>query len=268
LAGSELPVSAIEQIGVYYDSAIALGRKTAGMHLALASSSSDPAFSPEPFTMPDAGRLAADFTEHAALVFDTLKENLARLPDELLERASLVLSLRRRLLNRFAELGSTELDCVKMRVHGDYHLGQVLHVANDYVILDFEGEPARPLEERRAKQSALKDVAGMLRSFSYAAYASLFAHTARGPDEAARLEPCAQLWECVVSTAFLKSYCAAAEGAPFLPKQGAAFRSLLEAFLLDKALYELRYELNNRPKWVCIPLWGILSLIQGSAARV
>jgi maltose alpha-D-glucosyltransferase / alpha-amylase len=263
----ELPAAAIEQVGIYYDSAAVLGKKTAEMHLALASSAADPAFSPEHFTVEDSVRLAEEFSKHAASVFDILKDNLARLPDELLESASLVLSYRSKLLRRLADLSLTKMDCMKMRIHGDYHLGQVLRVANDYVILDFEGEPARRIEERHAKQSALKDVAGMLRSFSYAARASLFIYAARGPDEIARLEPCARSWEAIVSTAFLKSYCNAAAGAPFLPKQGAAFRSLLEAFLIDKALYELRYELNNRPTWVGIPLGGILLLERGPVAR-
>jgi maltose alpha-D-glucosyltransferase/alpha-amylase len=267
LCEKELPAAAIEQVGIYYDSAVALGRKTAAMHLALASSSSDPAFSPEPFTINDAEKLSAEFSEQAVSVFDTLKDNLARLPDEHLEKASLVLSLRRKLLNRFADLRLSEVECMKIRVHGDYHLGQVLHVEGDYVILDFEGEPARSIEDRRAKQCAIKDIAGMLRSFSYAAHASLFAYAARGPDEADRLEPCARYWEHVVSAAFLLSYRATAADASFLPKQGAAFRRLLEAFLLDKALYELRYELNNRPTWVGIPLSGILMLERGAGAN-
>jgi maltose alpha-D-glucosyltransferase/alpha-amylase len=267
LSETDLPDSAVEQIGIYYDSAMALGRITAELHIALASFASDPAFAPEPFGPGDSDRLAAEFSEHAASVFDTLKDNLARLPDELLESASLVLNLRRKLLRRFADIRQMALDCVKMRVHGDYHLGQVLHVANDFVILDFEGEPARTMEERRAKQSPLKDVAGMLRSFSYAAHSSLLTYAARGPDEAARLEPCARSWEGIVSAAFLRTYRATAAGAPFLPMQDTVFRRLLEAFLLDKALYELRYELNNRPTWVGIPLWGILSLERGSAPQ-
>jgi maltose alpha-D-glucosyltransferase/alpha-amylase len=265
LSGRKLQACAVEQVGIYFDSAVALGIKTAEMHLALASSSSNPVFSPEPFTIEDSDRLAKKFSEHAASVFDMLKDNLARLPDELLESASLVLSFRRKLLARFGELASLEPDCVKMRVHGDYHLGQVLHVDNGYVILDFEGEPARGIEERRAKQSALKDVAGMLRSFSYAAHASLLTYASRGPDEAARLEPCARAWEYIVSTAFLNSYRNTAGGAAFLPSIEVAFRDLLEAFLLDKALYELGYELNNRPTWVRIPLGGILSLSRANA---
>ena len=267
LSETDLPDEAVAHIGIYHDSAVALGKKTAEMHLALASSSSDPDFAPEPFTGDDVGRLADEFSRHAAAVFDVLKGSLARLPDELLEGASLVLSLRRKLLNRFADLRSMDLNCVKTRVHGDYHLGQVLRTGNDYVILDFEGEPGRRIAERRMKQSPLKDVAGMLRSFSYAAYASLLSYAARGPDVSALLEPCAHSWELIVSAAFLRSYRSVADGAPFLPTGRDAFRRLLEAFVLDKALYELRYELNNRPTWIRIPLSGILSLDNGNPSQ-
>jgi maltose alpha-D-glucosyltransferase/alpha-amylase len=147
----------------------------------------------------------------------------------------------------------------RIRVHGDLHLGQVLRVKSDFVILDFEGEPARPMAERRAKQSPLKDVAGMLRSFGYAAYAGLIAYTARRPEDLTRLESWAQLWERANSAEFLRAYRETAKGAAFLPF-GTGFRTLLSAYLLDKALYELSYELNNRPAWVRIPLQGILSL--------
>lgn len=148
----------------------------------------------------------------------------------------------------------------RIRVHGDYHLGQVLQVKTDYVILDFEGEPARPLAERRAKQSPLKDVAGMLRSLSYAAYAALMNYTARRPEDLQSLEPWARVWERSTGAEFLRAYRNATEGAAFVPRDATAFRQLLATFLLDKALYELAYELNNRPTWVRIPLLGILSL--------
>jgi maltose alpha-D-glucosyltransferase/alpha-amylase len=134
----------------------------------------------------------------------------------------------------------------------------VLRVKTDYYILDFEGEPARPLSERRAKQSPLKDVAGMLRSFSYAAYGTLINYAARRGEDMMRLEPWAQLWERSTAAEFLRAYREASCGAPFLPA-GKQFRALLSAFRLHKALYELLYELNNRPTWIRIPLMGILA---------
>ena len=148
----------------------------------------------------------------------------------------------------------------RIRIHGDYHLGQVLQVKTDYVILDFEGEPARPMSERRAKASPLKDVAGMLRSLGYAAYSGLMAFTTRRPEDWESLEQWALLWERSMGAEFLRAYLQTARGAPFLPAADEDFRSLLGVFLLDKALYEFSYELNNRPAWLRIPLMGILSL--------
>ncbi|MBI2818626.1 MAG: maltose alpha-D-glucosyltransferase [Acidobacteria bacterium] len=260
LAKTELDQKACETIGIYYDAAVALGRRTAEMHLALSSPTDDPAFAPEPFTAGDRARLARVLREDATSVFNLLKENLARLPDELIEQAGSLLSQRGKVWARLGELETLPLDCLKIRIHGDFHLGQVLRVANDFMVLDFEGEPARSLEERRAKQLVLKDVAGMLRSFSYAAHAALLTHAARIPAEYSRLEPWAKSWECTVSAVFLRSYRLTAAGAAFLPAEPDHFRRLLEIYLLDKALYELSYEINNRPAWVCIPLWGILSL--------
>ena len=146
------------------------------------------------------------------------------------------------------------------RIHGDYHLGQVLRSRSDFVLLDFEGEPARSLAERRAKQSPMKDVAGMLRSFSYAAFAALFTYTSRRPEDFESLLPWAKLWERAVSAEFLRAYRAASKGSQHVPADTEAFGNLLDAYVLDKALYELLYELNNRPAWVRIPLEGIRAL--------
>ncbi len=156
-----------------------------------------------------------------------------------------------------------------IRVHGDYHLGQVLRVDDDYVILDFEGEPAKPLAKRREKQSPLKDVVGMLRSFDYAAHAGLFAATeGQRPAERDRLVPWARTWQSWTSARFLRAYLDTAGPASFLPRDRADLDRLLRAFTLDKAMYELLYELNNRPDWVRIPLRGVVSLIeQGRGGR-
>jgi maltose alpha-D-glucosyltransferase / alpha-amylase len=158
-------------------------------------------------------------------------------------------------------LNAGTLQTQRIRIHGDYHLGQVLRVKTDFVILDFEGEPARPLADRRSKQPPLKDVAGMLRSFSYAAYASLLNYTARHPEDVSRLEPWAQLWERSVVSEFLRSYRHSAEGATFCPVETVDFHALLNIFVLDKAMYEVLYELNSRPAWVRIPLMGITALL-------
>ncbi len=149
-------------------------------------------------------------------------------------------------------------------MHGDYHLGQVLRTEEDFVILDFEGEPARPLAERRSRQSPLKDVAGMLRSYSYAAFAALIGSAVHAADDDSALEPWALLWQHWAGETFLSGYFSTASTVavgqvPLLPR-GDELRRLLGAFVLDKALYELVYELNSRPDWVRIPLGGISRL--------
>jgi maltose alpha-D-glucosyltransferase/alpha-amylase len=259
---SERPVSQLarDHLGIYFDAAATLGRRTAELHLALASPTDDPAFKPEPWTPDDLQAVLSDFQQHASQVLDVLKERVSYLPDEVIEIAATVLSRRRRILDHFAILKSASFRTQRIRIHGDYHLGQVLRVKTDFVILDFEGEPARPLAYRRAKQCPLKDVAGMLRSFSYAAYASLINYTERHTVDVARLEPWAQLWERSASAAFLRAYRETAQGAAFLPSDIAEFQKLLDLFLLDKGLYEVLYELNARPDWVRIPLLGIMSL--------
>jgi maltose alpha-D-glucosyltransferase/alpha-amylase len=248
-----------DHVGLYLDSASTLGRRTAELHLALASTD-DPAFAPEPFSTADVQTLFEDARHHAAAAFDALRDRLPYLPDDMMESAASVLSRRRQILDRFAVQTFDDLRAQRIRIHGDYHLGQVLRVKTDFVILDFEGEPTRSLAYRRSKQSPLKDVAGMLRSFSYAAYGTLINYTARHPEDLACLEPWAQLWERAAAAEFLRAYRGNTQGATFLPAHPADFRKLLDIFLLDKALYEMLYELNSRPAWLRIPMRGVLSL--------
>jgi maltose alpha-D-glucosyltransferase/alpha-amylase len=249
-----------DHVGIALDSAATLGRRTAQLHLALASPTDNSAFAPETMDADNVQELLAGLRQEAVRVLDLLKDSVAGLPDEFIDLAGLVLSRRSQILNSFrldAEDGTLGQ---RIRIHGDYHLGQVLQVKTDYVILDFEGEPARPLAERRAKFPPMKDVAGMLRSLGYAAYSGLIAHTSRRPDDWKSLEPWAQLWERSMVAEFLRAYRTSAKDARFLPSSEDGFRKLLAIFLLDKALYELSYELNNRPAWVRVPLMGILSL--------
>jgi maltose alpha-D-glucosyltransferase/alpha-amylase len=259
---SEQPASAVvrDHLGIYLDSAETLGRRTAQMHLALASSLNTPALAPEPMTPQDVLSLIADLRARAAYVFDVLKENVSQLADDVVEPAGLVLGRRRRVFDALNRLDARPIRALRTRIHGNYHLGNVLRAKNDYIIVASEGEPAAPLAQRRAKQSPLKDVAGMLRSFSYAAYATLMAYTTRRPEDLTSLTPWARLWTVSAAGAFLRAYRETAAPANFLPADPQDFRELLQAYIVDRALYELLYELNNRPTWVRIPLEGILSL--------
>ena len=156
------------------------------------------------------------------------------------------------------------IDAIKTRYHGDYHLGQVLLVENDFVITDFEGEPARPLAERHRKHSALRDVAGMMRSFNYAAYAALTRVSAERPSDLALLEPLAHAWERETRAAFLHGYHAAIIGFTSWPRSPQHGQALIDLFLVEKALYELRYELDNRPDWAYLPQAGLLEMLANS----
>jgi maltose alpha-D-glucosyltransferase/alpha-amylase len=201
---------------------------------------------------------------HARQVFGALDGSRPRLPAAVAARTSELASYQDTLLQAIERVVTLRPGVIKTRVHGDYHLGQVLWAEGDFVIFDFEGEPARPLSERRAKHPALKDVAGMLRSFSYAAYAALFAGTVTRPDEFDRLEHWARLWQTWTAASFLRGYFTTAGAAPFVPADPAQCEALLQAFVLDKALYELHYELNNRPDWIRIPLAGLLHLAKSA----
>jgi maltose alpha-D-glucosyltransferase/alpha-amylase len=260
-----IPAEAREHAGLSLDAAALLGRRTAEMHLALATPTDNPAFIPEPFT---AELLSAEVTRIRAQItrsLDALKRAFNTLPDSealTIDSAALILSRRVQLFARAHAVTEIPPEHAgqRIRIHGDYHLGQLLRARGDYVILDFEGEPARPLAERRAKQSPLKDVAGMLRSFSYAAYSALDHFTQRRPGTAKTLEPWAQLWQNAVSSEFLTAWRTTIASNPHLIPQPPQAHRLLNAYLLEKALYELLYELNNRPTWVRIPLAGILAL--------
>ncbi len=251
-------------MGGYLEIATTLGRRTAEMHLALANDTSNRMFAPEPFTGPDLQAIGVDMTAQAHKATDALQAALrsAQLPDDVAQQARAFLASAAALMELARGTGTIEFTAAKIRVHGDYHLGQVLWSEGDFYILDFEGEPARSIAERREKQSPMKDVAGMLRSFSYAAYAGLFAHTASRPVEFDRLEPWARLWQTWASAAFLRGYFDTTRRAQFVPAVPAQRDALLRLFVLDKALYELNYELNNRPDWVRIPLRGVLGLLK------
>jgi maltose alpha-D-glucosyltransferase/alpha-amylase len=266
LSEAALPSLAQETIGSYLASAQLLGQRTAELHLALASDATDPQFAPEPFSTLYQRSIFQTMRSHAARSFPLLRRRLRELPQTVRSDAQQVLEREEDVLKRFQAILGRKITAMRIRCHGDYHLGQVLYTGKDFIIIDFEGEPARPLSERRIKRSPLRDVAGMLRSFHYAAYAALFDQEAEGvyashPEALAALEPWARFWSQWVSAVFLKTYREAASQASFLPRTREELQILLDAYLLEKAAYELGYELNSRPDWVRIPLRGILQLL-------
>jgi maltose alpha-D-glucosyltransferase/alpha-amylase len=250
--------------GGYLASAHLLGRRTAELHLALSADTTNPAFAPETWTRNDAGRLVADAAGQIRRARELIQSDARTIPRDVAVRVRDVVARAQAALHeRFDPRrgGMPDGTVSRIRVHGDYHLGQILWAEGDFYILDFEGEPARPLEERRRKESPMKDVAGMLRSFSYAAHAALFARAAGSADALARLEPWARGWQRWTGSAFLNGYLSTARAARFVPSDPVQRAGLLELFLLDKALYELNYELNNRPDWALIPLHGLAELL-------
>lgn len=264
LAREEYPRQARELIGLYLQSAERLGQRTAELHLALSQVADDPAFAPEPLTA------AYQDDRHGSMVRLTrqalalLRDRLASLPGVHQAEAKRLLAMEPAIKKAFEAFRSLGTPVLRIRCHGDYHLGQVLCTGSDFMIIDFEGEPARSLAERRMKHPALLDVAGMIRSFQYAPFAFLEGKrdgVASGLTPASR-EAWARFWCDWSSAAFLKAYLGIAARSRFWPQAEADVRLLFDAYVLEKAMYELNYELNNRPSWVGIPLQGILRLIE------
>jgi len=260
------PDEAAGLIGDFLKSARLLGRRTAEMHMCLASEQSLPEFKPEPFSKLYQRALYQSMRTQAGKALPLLRRQFNRLPENLRPLVVFVMEHEKDLIDRFKDLLESKIGAMRIRCHGDFHLGQVLFTGNDFIIIDFEGEPARPITERRIKRSALRDVAGMLRSFQYAAHAALLKQKENGapPEAAADLTHWAEFWQRWVGAEFLKSYLKEASGGRFIPGSRDELRVLLGALLLEKAVYELSYELNNRPDWVGIPLLGIRQLLEGT----
>ena len=245
--------------GIYREKAMLLGQRTGELHRALAISPDDRAFAPEQFNAMAQRSVYQNMRASLRRAFALLEKKLPTLPDAFRDEAAQVLASDKLILAQEQRILDRRSNATKIRIHGDYHLGQVLYTGKDFIILDFEGEPARALGERKLKRSALRDVAGMMRSFQYAAYSALWQPAMRAED-VPFLERWADLWYRQMSSVFLQSYLETTEGAPFVPSEGD-FEILLEAYLLDKAVYEVGYELNNRPDWVVIPIRGIKHIL-------
>jgi len=259
LTGEDPPPEALELIGGYLESARLMGSRTAELHVALASAPKDPAFGAERFSTLYQRSLYQSMRTLARRVLRELADAQSRLPAETAALAGRVSGAETRILQAFRRVLGRRITAMRIRCHGDYHLGQLLYTGKDFVIIDFEGEP-----ERRIKRSPLRDVAGMIRSFQYAAYTvqATTAAVVRRPEESAAREPWVTFWHRWVSSAFLRSYLATAGEATFLPRSREELDVLLHVYLLEKAVYEVGYEFNNRPDWVWIPLRGIDELLE------
>jgi maltose alpha-D-glucosyltransferase/alpha-amylase len=264
-----IPLAAIETIGPYLASADLLGQRTAELHLALASATDEPNLVPEPFSVTYQRSLYYGMRRFSLEVLRHLGQRLKRLPDEAKPNAQRVLDLQDTIIGRLQDVTRRKITGMRIRCHGDYHLGQVLHTGNDFVIIDFESEPARHLGERRIKRSPLRDVAGMICSFHYATYTALRARTSAvlRLEDLPVIEEWAHTWYYWVSATLLKSYLELMGDTPILPPNRENVQVLLDAYLLDKAIYEVNYELNNHPDWVGLPLVGILQVLGADDER-
>ncbi|MBB5035800.1 putative maltokinase [Prosthecobacter dejongeii] len=243
----------------YPSRAAQLGQLTARMHIALAADSLHADFKPQPFTHHDGQILSQDMQAKATRVLQELHQQYHQLPESAQALAREILDGQDHLLHAYEKLQQADIQCSRIRVHGDFHLGQTLNTGQDFVIIDFEGEPRLPLHERRLHRPALRDVAGMVRSFEYAASAAL--HEAPA-EEHPLLAPWAQAWADTTVQAYLHAYFSTAHGQSFLPQTPASTQLLLDLHILDKALYEIGYELSYRPHLVPIPLRAVARLLK------
>jgi maltose alpha-D-glucosyltransferase/alpha-amylase len=265
LANEAPPTLAQETVGAYLHTAELLGSRTADLHVALSNIRETPAFAPEPFTRLYQRSLYQSMRSQARTTLDLLRSQRRKLNDAAGELADRLIEQDSAVLARFSRLLQMRIDALRIRCHGDYHLGQTLFTGKDWVIIDFEGEPERPVSERRIKASPLRDVAGMIRSLHYVSNAAILGQAPTvlsGHSQPLTPEQWATYWYNWTAASFLRGYREGVKQAGIMPEDETQMRTLLESYLLEKALYELRYELNNRPDWVRIPLEGILQLLE------
>ena len=259
----ELDDNMRELMGVVFPERISLlGKRTAEMHKALAANPDQKDFEHEPFSLHYQRSLFSSLQSLTRNAFQNLQKNLKTLPKHIQPEAKEVLELKGEVLRSFKRVFDHKIPIMKIRTHGDYHLGQVLWTGKDFVIIDFEGEPARSFSERRLKRSPLRDVAGMVRSFHYAAYSSIIEPEFDQQKKEGNLDEWAESWYYLVTRMFLQGYYENVGENEFIPPDKEDVEILMQTFLLEKAIYEMNYELNNRPDWVLIPLRGIKSCIK------
>jgi maltose alpha-D-glucosyltransferase/alpha-amylase len=261
---AQAPAVVLDMVGAYLDAARLLGRRTGELHLALGSWTESSAFAAEPYTALYQRSVYQSLRNLSGGVIRLLRRGLPSLPEAERRSAQRFLKQQAVLTRQLDRFLHARLELMRIRTHGDLHLGQVLSTGKDFVLIDFEGEPARPLADRRRKRAALRDVAGMIRSFHYAARTGLLESLERfavAGRQRERLERWAECWQAWSVQAYLRGYLETVKGSPILPAGEAELGILLETFLLEKALYEVAYELNNRPDWVGLPLHGLEELL-------
>ena len=247
--------------GLFREMMELLGKRTAELHLALGSVPEDREFKPEPFSLLYQRAVYQSMQQLTRRTLADVAKNLSLVPRNLRPGVRAILNSEKSILERMRAMATRRFDGRKIRVHGDYHLGQVLYTGKDFLIIDFEGEPARSLSERRLKQSPLKDVAGMIRSFHYAANHSLFLGSGFRVEDIPVLNTWVEPWFHLVRGIFLQSYLKTLSNSGLLPEYDRELETLLRVYLLEKAVYELGYEINHRPAWLPIPIRGIRSLL-------
>jgi maltose alpha-D-glucosyltransferase / alpha-amylase len=264
LAEKGVPNSAVETIGTYFEWARLMGQRIGELHLALAADLDSKEFAPEPFTPFYQRSLYQSLRNHLAFHFRILRRELKKLAEPVRPLAEKVLALQDDILNRYRAVHQTAMTAMRIRCHGNLHLGHVLHTGKDFFIIDFEGEPGWTLSQRRIKRSPLRDIAGMIRSFHYVADTTLRHHAETGnfhPDQVRALQPWARFWERQISADFLGAYLTATGKSNLLPNTKAGIAALLEAFLLDQAVIEMSRELQRQSEVIRVPLEGILQII-------
>ena len=256
-----------ERHASYLGQVATLGRRTAELHCAFASETENINFKPEPIRAADVAAWAGGAKKLAQQAFAQLAKAQASAPEALRAPIDNLLRRKEECLEAIDQLGKGPVGASKTRIHGDYHLGQVLVAKNDFYIIDFEGEPTRSLGERRLKSSPFKDVAGMMRSFEYAEWAALFAIAEHEADSVGKLLAFADAWRKCAQTTFLNSYFEAVGDCPSCPKDRAEADRLLNLFTLEKALYEICYEATNRPTWLRIPIAGLQTVLDSQKGQ-
>jgi maltose alpha-D-glucosyltransferase/alpha-amylase len=259
LAGAEPPTAARDVIGAYLDLAALLGKRTAEMHLALASNVEDASFTPVPYSTLDRRSNYQSVRNLVGKTIRMLRDCLSRVPASIGDHARRLVHGQERVLKVFEPYLGQRLTGLQIRTHGDYHLEQLLYTGKDFVIIDFDGPPTEPLADRRRKHNCLRDVAGMIRSFHYAAFTAQLETAVVRPEDRSVAAPWADAWYRWVSGAFLRSYLTVTTGAPFLPAQ-SDLEVILDAQVLQKAFHELRGELDRCVETLSIPLSSIVEL--------